>query len=345
MKILHIIFSLNIGGSETMLIDIINEQSKTKKTELLIINDFANNELLECINNDIRIHFIKRKPGSKNPIPLLVFNYKVFKINPSVIHFHNHNGVKLLKYRPKALICLTVHSLNVPLINLSRYQKIFSISNIVQADILKRGGIKSFKIYNGIRFDKIKFSHSKELLTNFKIIQVSRLDHKIKGQDVLIQAISILVNKNIKNIQLDLIGDGNSRELLIKLTKELKIEDYVNFLGAKPRMYIYKELSNYQLLIQPSYIEGFGLTVVEGIAAKIPVLVSEIDGPMEIIVNGKYGFHFKTGDAYNLAEKIIEIIRDFQTEQFRNHLNIAHNYVKTNFNIQETAKKYIDNYE
>lgn len=345
MKIVHIIFSLNTGGSETMLVDIINEQSKIHKVELLIVNNIVNDILIQNINKVVKIHYLSRKPGGRNPLPVFRFNCKVFKINPTVIHFHNHKGINLLKYRTKAITCLTVHSLNVPIDNLIKYGKLFSISNAVQEDLLTRGGIKSTKVYNGIRFEDIEINCNSAKIERLKIIQVSRLDHENKGQHILLKAISILVKeKGIDDLQLDLIGEGNSIEYLKSLVKELNIENHVIFLGIKTRKFIYKELKNYQLLVQPSLFEGFGLTVVEGMAAKIPVLVSDNDGPMEIIDNGKYGFHFKTADVNSCAKKIYEIINDYHSEKIKNKTDEAYDYAKENFNIQKTSLKYINNY-
>jgi glycosyltransferase involved in cell wall biosynthesis len=346
MKILHIIFSLNTGGSETMLVDIINEQSKSQIVELIIVNNLVSEELIGNINKEIKIHHINRKPGSRNLLPILKLNYKLFKINPTVIHFHNHNGINLLKYKIKAITCLTVHDVNIPVINFLKYKKIFSISNTVQDDILIRSGIKSFKIYNGIRFADIENKYVSEKIENFKIIQVSRLDHEKKGNHILIKALNILVKqKGITNIRLDFIGDGESLKYLNNLVKEFNLEKHINFMGNKTREFIYKELKNYHLLVQPSLFEGFGLTVVEGIASKIPVLVSNIDGPMEIIENGKYGFYFKSGDAYSCADKIYDIIINYHTDRINCKINESFNYAKVNFNIQETAINYINNYE
>lgn len=54
----------------------------------------------------------------------------------------------------------------------------------------------------------------------------------------------------------------------------------------KNQEWIYHNLCNFDLFIQPSRFEGFGLTVAEAIAAKVTVLVSNIQGPMEIIDDG-----------------------------------------------------------
>ena len=346
MKILHVIFSMATGGTETMLVDIVNEQSKTQIVELIIVNNFVNKELIANINKEVIIHYINRKPGSRNLFPILKFNYRVFKINPTVVHFHNHDGINLLKFKIKAVTCLTVHDVNKPKINFLKYKKIFSISKAVHEDVLIRSGIKPIKIYNGIRFEDIESKTNADKIEKFKIIQVSRLGHEKKGQHILIKAINILVKqKGITNIQLDFIGDGNSLEYLKNLTKELDLEKHINFLGNKTREFVYKELKNYHLLVQPSLFEGFGLTVVEGMAAKIPVLVSDIEGPMEIIDNGKYGYHFKVGDAKNCCEVIFEIINDFETDKIGQKTREAYNYAETNFNIRKTATNYINNYK
>jgi glycosyltransferase involved in cell wall biosynthesis len=337
---------LNTGGSETMLVDIINEQSKTHKVELLIVNNIINEVLVQNINKDVKVHYINRKPGGRNPLPILKFNYIIFKINPAVIHFHNQNGIDLLKYKTTAITCLTIHDVNIPTINFHKYRKLFSISNAVQDDVLVRSGNQATKVYNGIRFDRIESNPNSGNIVKFRIIQVSRLDHEKKGQHILINAVNILVKqREIENIQLDFIGEGNSLEYLKNLANKLNVEKHINFLGIKTRDFIYKELKNYQLLVQPSLFEGFGLTVVEGIAAKIPVLVSDIDGPMEIIKNGKHGFHFKTSDANSCADKIYDIINAYRNDKIDDKINEAYDYAKENFNVIKTAHNYMNNYD
>lgn len=346
MKIVHVIFSLNTGGTETMLVDIVNEQAKTKEVHLLIVNNVFNEKLVKNISKKVNIHILKRKPASKNPIPVLLFNYKIYKINPTIIHFHNHNGINLLKFTTKAITCLTVHDVKIPENYLLRYKKIFSISNAVQKDVLERSGIKSVKVYNGIKFEDVKSKKDFTKTEKFKIIQVSRLEHEKKGQDILIKAISFLIKeKGLKNIELNLIGEGNSLGYLKNLVEELNIENNVNFFGVKTRKFIYKELMNYQLLVQPSLYEGFGLTVVEGMAAKIPVLVSDIDGPMEIIDNGQYGYYFRSGDVKECSEEILEIMNNLQTKEIKGKIEESYLYAKGCFNIKKTAKNYMNNYE
>jgi len=128
------------------------------------------------------------------------------------------------------------------------------------------------------------------------------------------------------------------------LVNSLGVEKYVDFIGEKSRSFIYKELKNYHLLVQPSFYEGFGLTVVEAMTAKIPVLVSNIEGPMEIIDYGNYGYYFNAGNEEDCAVKIKTIINEFSENDNSNKLDNAYNYAFSNFNIQATSQNYLDNY-
>ena len=96
------------------------------------------------------------------------------------------------------------------------------------------------------------------------------------------------------------------------------------------------------MFVQPSIYEGFGLTVAEAMAAKIPVLVSENQGPLEIIDNGKYGYYFKNGDANDCADKIINIIEQGVD---KNLIEAAYNRVEENYSVTQTAINYINEYK
>jgi glycosyltransferase involved in cell wall biosynthesis len=239
---------------------------------------------------------------------------------------------------------LTLHGLDVPVKYIGRYKKLFAISNSVKDDIISRANINSIVVYNGISTSLIDIKQKYIFKSKFKIVCVGRLDHKIKGQHLAIQAIYFLSKKGVNNIQLDLIGTGCSEEYLKKLTAEYGLSEKVTFLGLKDRDYIYGQLKVYDLLIQPSLFEGFGLTLAESMAAKIPFLVSNIQGPMEVIDNGKNGYCFEVGNVKSLVEKIELIIANYYSEDMYQMIESAHIRVKTCFDIKETAKKYIDEY-
>ena len=75
-------------------------------------------------------------------------------------------------------------------------------------------------------------------------------------------------------------------------------------------------------------------------AAKVPVIVSNIEGPMEVIGNGKYGYYFKTEDVEDLANKI-ELVLNTDNSSMTEK---AYNHVTNTYGINITAEHYIKEY-
>ena len=345
MKIAHIIYAFPTGGTETMLVDILNEQVKYEQISLIILNDCIDRKLISKISNKVSICLINRKSRSRNPIPFLRFNYFLARNTPDIIHCHNYSLVNLISPLIKSKIVLTIHDVKINSKYHVRYDKLYAISEAVQKDIKIRVNLDSKVIYNGVKISDILFRIKIESKV-FKIIQVSRLDHLKKGQEILIKAMDVLINKyHLKNIELDFIGEGQSLQYLNELVNRYNLNQNITFLGLRDRNYIYSRLKNYNLLVQPSFFEGFGLTIIEAMAAGINVLVSEIDGPLEIINKMNSGFKFESGSVDECASKIYDIISQenklISTEKFE----IQRNTCKNLFDVEITAKKYLDEYK
>ena len=345
MKIVHIVYGLEFGGIETMLVNIVNEQVKTgNEISVVIINNTINNNLYSAIDNRVKVYCLGRPVGSKNPYYILKFNYRINKISPDIIHIHTPSIIRYFLPFVKYKMCVTKHDVHKEQENrfLSKYSHIYSISTSVKDYLLSATGVKSKVIYNGIDIDGIlsknrPYSPDKVL----KLVQVGRLFHTVKGQDVLIEAVKIIKLKG-GDVHLYLIGDGPSREYLENLISKNDLNKNITLLGAKSQQYIFEHLCEYDLFVQPSINEGFGLTVAEAMAAKLPVLISENQGPLEIIDNGKYGFSFKNGDSNDCANKIMEIIeRGFDEKMIEN----GYARVKELFSIEQTANSYIEEYK
>jgi len=79
-------------------------------------------------------------------------------------------------------------------------------------------------------------------------------------------------------------------------------------------------------------------------AAKIPVLVSDEGGPVEIIENGKYGMMFESGNYIDCAEKILHSIEKCTSSNIEEEMNIIYNIMKNKYDIKKTAEKYLNLY-
>ena len=347
MSIVHLIWSFSLGGAESMLVDIINQQCSQNKIKLIVINNYFNDNLLKTLDKRVDIIKIGRPISSINLYYLVKLMFILHRINPSIIHCHNDSLHRVIFGFKKRRIFLTVHGVKFCKDNLFAYGKLFSISNVVKDCILKTTKLDSYLVYNGVNAENIrrKTSFIKKKNSSFQIVQISRLLHQNKGQDILILALDYLVHKKQRhNIKLTFIGSGPSEIYLKELVKSKKIQSYVRFLGDVDKNQIYMSLSKYDLLIQPSRYEGFGLTVIEAMMACVPVLVSNIGGPMEIIANGKFGKYFNSENYIDCANEIDNISKGNLGIFKESSLLNARRYAIENFNVNRTAKSYLEHY-
>lgn len=342
MKIAHIVWGLGTGGIETMLVDIVNEQVKSENVAVYVVNDIYDQNILNKIDSRTKIYFCKRKEGSKNPIPIIRFNCFLWQFHPDIIHCHSSNIIKAIHY-PCKKVC-TIHNTHTSCEYYKKYDKLFYISEAVKAYTFKQGFHNGTVIYNGIHTNQIA-NVPKGIIKNRekkRFVCIGRL-HKDKGQTLIVEAFNELVNKRrLKGFSIDLIGEGELRNDLERIIVEYGLNSYVHLLGVKPREYFYPHLCEYDLLILPSISEGFGLTVAEAMAAKVPVLTSDLPGPMEVIGNGKYGFSFISGNFMSLADKIEEFLKNGKNAEI---VELGYDYVVNNFDVKQTSEKYLREYK
>ena len=365
MKITHLWWSLSYGGIETMLVNILNEQAKLADVSRIIINDMIEPALLHKLTSDINVIKIDRTIGSKNLFFIRKINRILERGNPDVIHLHGSSIFNFLNSKWAAKTCCTLHDIprgkpgssnrwlsiaqwcldkdkgNVRCCN--RIKHIFSISNSVSEVLLRGYGITSEVVFNGIVPEKFYHEVRRRGERKLRMVQVSRLDHHKKGQDLLIQALLKLRQQGEYNIELTLIGDGESRVFLQEMVNENNMGKEVHFLGSQSQDYIAEHLADYDLFVQPSRYEGFGLTVAEAMAAGVPVLVSSNQGPAEVIENGKYGWIFENEDSADLARMIMFLLS--HEEKVFQKAQLAQKYVDEKYNVKTTAYKYFCVYQ
>jgi len=350
MKILHAIFSFQTGGSETMLVDIMNRQCKNASVNLLIINNKINQGLLKSVNDSVKIFMLNREEGNKLQL-LKAFcsvNKIVRELNPDIIHCHENNLFPFF-FLSKRKTCLTVHNVNLSPQFVKQFSKVFVISEAVKRDVEHKTGKLTETVYNGIPVDAFKhrtdYGYDAEK-TPFKIVMISRLFPEQKGQHIAIEALSLLIKNNPEtNVQLHFVGDGEAKKTLQQLAVEKKVESKIFFDGQKNRKWIQENLKDFHLLIQPSLYEGFGLTVIEGFAAGLPVIASNIDGPKEIFETLGVGLPVEAGNPEDLAEKIKTVYDCYLSGNIRQT-----NYLATDkqsldiFDIRTTVDNYLKKY-
>ncbi len=346
MRILHITFSLGNAGKENMLVDIAGEQQKLGHViAILIINNIADQSILNRIPPSVKIYSFNRARGSKNPLLFIkLFDILHRDFKPEVIHAHDGSFGKMLKMMfISCPIVLTLHNPNIQMKSIKLFDKLFAISRSVQNSVEKKSKLPCQLVYNGICSKNIQRKINYGIDREFRIVFVARLNHEIKGQDILIKAISRLINESKQypfNIKLDLIGSGISYRFIKTMIESLFLDDNIELLGNQPREWVYSNLSNYHLFVQASRHEGFGLSVAEALAAGLPVVSSNIGGPVEILENGKFGLLFENDKIDSLVEKMKQVIIMYQQKTIKQLADHAYKHCIDHFEISKTAANY-----
>jgi glycosyltransferase involved in cell wall biosynthesis len=122
-----------------------------------------------------------------------------------------------------------------------------------------------------------------------------------KGYDVLLQAAAILRDRQVP-LELELYGMGSTRAEMQALSQRLSLDDVVKFNDRTGDVDSVMDRSFCH--VSPSYIEPFGMTIIEAMARKTPVIATASGGPQEIIRDGVSGLLVPPGDAVALADKM-----------------------------------------
>jgi glycosyltransferase involved in cell wall biosynthesis len=340
--IVHVIYSFRMGGAESVVVDLIRMQSLSFPVLLVVINDEFDEELVNEVKLYGEVILIKRKPGFLTSFKSLFSLFVILlKSKSEIVHCHNHNLYPLVALNIFKKKILTIHTTGIRSFYFRFFNRLVCVSTAVFNELTPSLRPNSFVIENGIdarSIVKSQISHNRS--GKFKIVQVSRLVHEVKGQDLLIDAVAHLVHNKGLSIYLDFIGDGPSKSFLEKKVRECHLEDFILFLGGKKRSEVHLLLHNYDLLVQPSRIEGFGITIVEGMMAKIPVLVSDVQAPLDIIGSGDFGYYFEISKVSTLQEAIMELYTNKNSPQQQMKLIKAMKRAESKYGIELMISSY-----
>ncbi|MBE6049870.1 MAG: glycosyltransferase family 4 protein [Clostridium sp.] len=164
-------------------------------------------------------------------------------------------------------------------------------------------------IHNLVDFDRIKVTKEK---TNNKGFQFFSLSYLVegKGMDRLIKAFNDAFKDT--EVYLKIGGDGEKREELEGLVKELGLEEQIEFLGALSRAEVANEMNNCDAFVLASEYETFGVVYIEAMALGKPVLGTKNKGAEDIIKDYN-GIIVENKDHKALVEGLKEILNKADT--------------------------------
>lgn len=159
---------------------------------------------------------------------------------------------------------------------------------------------KTKVIYNGVLIDNIIQNTNRSLIKP-KFLVASHL-RESKGIQDLIVAVSLLSESIKSELKIDVYGDGPYKETLLNLVKEKGVSTCFSFKGSVSNLN--EVYANYDYMLQPTLMECFSLSILESLAANVPVITTNVGGNEEAVHSNQNGYIYPVGNCVALKELI-----------------------------------------
>lgn len=358
MRILHIITSLELGGAEKLLSELIPLQKRTGyDVELMVLSDVNPVFKKEIMERGVNV-YISKYNSKKSPMNILGIIEKIREGNYDIVHAHLVHAqywtrmARILDKNKNRKYITTEHSTSnrrrgsvifkvIDKFIFGGYDKIVCISEATQKSLKEwiGGNEKRYvSIANGIDLSRFEYAlpiHRDEMgveETDIVLMMVSRFQ-AAKNQKGVVEALKYLPEE----YKLVFAGDGPLLGDVRGCVRENGLDERVRFLGLRkdiPSLFMGADI-----VIQLSFFEGFGITAVEGMAAGKPVIASDVPGLAEVVRGA--GFLCPADDSKKLAEIILSL-RDKKLYDETKEKCLERS---KKFTIENSAEEYLKLYD
>lgn len=374
IKILYIITLSESGGAQRYILDL--TMHLNDKFEIVVAaggNEQLFNQLEKNEIKNVKLkHLIRNINPLKDLLSLVEIYHLIKKQKPDILHLNSSKagvlGAVAGKLTGVKKIIYTVHGFvfNEPMpawkkslyIWLEKFSAKFKKTLICVSEFDQQQGLK-YKIappkkliivHNGINVSALNFlskEEAKKILTttyhlpptNYQLIGTIANFYPAKGLLYFIQAAHQVVKRH-PDAHFVIIGDGELRPALKTEIKKLQLENNFHLIGAINNAA--QLLPSFDIYVCPSIKEGFPYSILEAMAAGLPIVATNVGGIPEMITDQKEGILVKAKDVNALASSILKLINDKKNAD--KLASVAVKKVRENFSLEkmilETKKIY-----
>lgn len=302
MKILNVMFSKVNGGLEQVFLNYIPALIKQGNQVISVIHPKAQirpicpQEHLKLIHNF----------NQHDYIAIYKLRQLIKKEQPDCIITHSYRAAYLIKKTntkiPKIAVCHVRGHYDFGA------DALIALTETMRQDILKSGKSPNsvFTVPNMVELSQTSVFKSPRQ-TSKPIIGVCARFAAIKGVDVFIKALAELKNRNIE-FEAKIAGDGKEKKKYVQLIQELDLQHSVRLLGwIEDTDPFYQSLDIFCL---PSREEAFGLVILEAMKHSLPMVLTHLSGPLDIIGNTQGALFVQPEDPIQMADALERLITD-----------------------------------
>ncbi len=352
MKIAHVVDSMEIGGAETLVLQMCRLQREQGHDPCVyaVATLGPLGERMQAEGFAVQANVGRHLPDSARNF------FHIFKeSHPNVVHLHNPTPTVYAAMAARIAgvpsIVSTRHSLvAAPRRLIAELKYAFAatccdwIVGICDATANNMKSIHSVsprkivRIYNGaVPIERV----TKELLPRkegFTLVYVGRLE-PVKNHALLLNAFRAAL-WSIPDLQLWMVGEGSERKALESLARELGIASQVTFWGQQ--LDVAPFFSAADAFIMSSKSEGLPMSLLQALSLGLPAIVTDVGGMAEVVRLAQAGFTVSAADPAEMAAAILRLAAsDAERKRFSTNAEEAFN---SRFTLQTMVDAYMDLY-
>lgn len=287
----------------------------------------------EKLNSNIKFHKLRYSSPGGYFLNLMSLKELMKQINPDILHAHYASGYgtlgRLSGFSPYVLSVWGSDVYDFP--KKSPFHRLLIEKNLCAADwvcstsqvMAKHTLSLCPKITNlsvtpfGIDVNKFAPSLACNNLSSAITIGTVKTLTPVYGIDILIKAfaqarrtVATSSPKLANNLRLLIVGDGSERKKLELLAKDVGIKDITNFTGCVSHIEVPAYMNQLDIYVAVSRLESFGVAVLEASACRLPVIVSNIGGLPEVVLNEITGIIVERENIQATANALVRLIED-----------------------------------
>ncbi len=327
LRVSHVVISMDVGGLERNVVNQVREANRVGQCVDVICLERPGVLASQVEELGGRVTSLDKPPGLK--LGLIEKLRREFRRNrPDVVHTHQVAG---LFYAATAAVIagvpLIVHTEHgkhyaghrksawLGRLGAAHVERFYCLSNDMAAEAIDARVVPRRKvrvINNGI--DLVRFREAGDPLAlraslgippDAPVIGTAGRLNEVKCQDVLIRGFARLRSR-VPAAHLVLLGEGDLRDELIRLSESLGVADAVHFAGYSTEPQHYHHM--FDVFALTSRAEGTPQAVIESSVAVRPVIASRVGGVPELIEHGQTGLLFDSGDDEALADGLYRLV-------------------------------------
>lgn len=314
MKIVHVVYSLELGGAEVLVAQLCRMQRANGHDVSVCAYSSLGVMGEELAADGFSIYV----PGEAPPALTMLRYFRHFRVlRPDVVHCHNPaptlQAAMSARLAGARSVIATRHSLVAPPYETAAEIKFSLLSyfcdwvvGICDATCLNLRGAplarqsRTVRVYNGAAPIELVGTERLEK-RGFTLVFIGRLA-AVKDLGTLIRAVA-LAREQVRDLELWIVGDGPVRSELEALSAELGVSAAVRFWGRQ--MQTARFYAAADVFAMSSVSEGLPMSLLQAMSAGVPALVTDVGGMAEVVRLAQCGLMAPVGDWKTMAGQIV----------------------------------------